>query len=92
MKRYKDHKTEQLASALEEQLKEQLAQKEAQVAGAPSAEAAARGFPTRSFSPLPALTPPRPSAAAIPITPTGGRRCGCSSKTASRCFSSSSWF
>ena len=28
MKRYKDHKTEQRASALEEQLKEQLAQKE----------------------------------------------------------------
>ncbi|HIV31175.1 MAG TPA: ABC transporter permease [Candidatus Pullichristensenella excrementipullorum] len=44
MKRYKDHKTEQLASALEEQLKEQLAQKEAQVAGTPSAEAAATGL------------------------------------------------
>ena len=44
MKRYKDHKTEQLASALEEQLKEQLAQKEAQAAGTPSAEAAATGL------------------------------------------------
>ena len=44
MKRYKDHKTEQLAGALEEQLKEQLAQEEAQAADAPSAEAAATGL------------------------------------------------
>ena len=44
MKRYKDLKTEQLAGALEEQLKGQLAQKEAQAAGTPSAEAAATGL------------------------------------------------
>lgn len=49
MKRYKDHKTEQLASALEEQLKEQLAQKEAQVTGTPSAEAAATGLSDREL-------------------------------------------
>ena len=44
MKRYKDHKTEQLAGALEAQLKKQLAQEEAQAGGAPSAEAAATGL------------------------------------------------
>ena len=44
MKRYKDLKTEQLAGALEEQLKEQLSQNAARSGGAPSAEAAATGL------------------------------------------------
>ena len=43
MKRYKDHKTEQLAGALEERLKEQLSQT-LQGEDAPSAEAAATGL------------------------------------------------
>ena len=44
MKRYKDLKTEQLAGALEEQLKKQLSQTPPQGEDAPSAEAAATGL------------------------------------------------
>ena len=44
MKRYKDHKTEQLAGAREERLKEQLSQTTLQGEDAPSAEAAATGL------------------------------------------------
>ena len=92
MKRYKDLKTEQLAGALEEQLKGQLAQEEAQAAGAPSAEAAATGLSDKELFSFAGFDASEPSAAAIPTIPTGGRRSGCFSKTASPCSSSSSWF
>ena len=92
MKRYKDLKTEQLAGALEEQLKGQLAQEEAQAAGAPSAEAAATGLSDKELFSFAGSTPPRPSAGGYSNYSYWRATLRVFFKTASPCSSSSSWF
>ena len=91
MKRYKDHKTEQLAGALEERLKEQLSQT-LQGEDAPSAEAAATGLSDKELFSFAGFDASEAERGGYSNYSYWRRRCGCSSKTASPCSSSSSWF